>query len=85
MQAYFETDVVVSTDHRLNLQLPDEIPPGQARIAVIYKLPAKVEAIVTAGNMDTFLAELPINEQGRSHADILRQIQAERDSWEPDA
>jgi len=84
MQAYFETDVVVSTDHRLNLQLPDEIPPGQAKIAVIYELPAKVEAIV-AGNMDTFLAELPINEQGRSRADILRQIQAERDSWEPDA
>ncbi len=76
MQAYFETVAVVPVDHHLDLHLPAEIPPGPVRIAVIYQ-----SKTANIGNLDTFLATLPINAQGHSHADILRQVQEERESW----
>jgi hypothetical protein len=37
MQAYFETEVFLPVNHHLNLKLPDEIPAGRVRIAVIYE------------------------------------------------
>lgn len=79
MQAYFETEVFLPVNHHLNLQLPDEIPAGRVRIAVIYE---KEKNSTEPGNLSQFLSSLPLNEQGRSDADILQQIKEERDSWD---
>jgi len=38
MQAYYETHALLSENHQLTLQLPDTIPTGQIRIAVIYEI-----------------------------------------------
>ncbi len=37
--------------------------------------------IAESGNLSQFLSLLPLNEQGRSNADIMQQIKVERDSW----
>ncbi|MCD2449355.1 hypothetical protein GO003_002995 [Methylicorpusculum oleiharenae] len=79
MQAYYETEVILPVNHHLNLQLPDEIPAGRVRIAVIYE---KENNSTEPGNLSQFLSTLPLNEQGRSDADILQQIKEERDSWD---
>ncbi len=73
MQAYFETEAYLPVNHSLNIKLPDEIPAGKVRIAVIYEKPSE--------NLDQFLELLPLNAQGRSNADIAQQINEERDSW----
>lgn len=73
MQAYFETEAYLPVNHSLNIKLPDEIPAGKVRIAVIYEKPSE--------NLDQFLDLLPLNTQGRSNADISQQINEERDSW----
>jgi len=43
MQAYYEIETDIPSNHQL--QLPDTIPPGRAKIAVIYELtPIKNDA-----------------------------------------
>jgi hypothetical protein len=79
MQAYFETEVFLPVNHHLNLKLPDEIPAGRVRIAVIYE---KEKKSTEPGNLSQFLSSLPLNEHGRSAADIMQQIKEERDSWD---
>jgi hypothetical protein len=79
MQAYFETEVFLPVNHHLNLKLPDEIPAGRVRIAVIYE---KEKNITEQGNLSQFLSSLPLNEQGRSNEDIMQQVKEERDSWD---
>lgn len=37
MQAYYETHAQLSENHQITLQLPDTIPTGHIRIAVIYE------------------------------------------------
>ena len=78
MHAYFETEVFLPVNHHLNLKLPDEIPAGLVRIAVIYE---KENGITEPGNLSHFLSTLPLNEQGRSNEDIMKQIKEERDRW----
>ncbi len=43
---------------------------------------ASQKNITESGNLSEFLFSLPMNEQGRSNADIMQQIKAERDSWD---
>jgi hypothetical protein len=81
MQAYFETETTLPVSHCLNIQLPDEIPAGKIRIAVIYEKPLETVA-AERGNLDNFLASLPLNRVGRTAMDIQQQIQQERDSWD---
>ncbi len=38
MQAYYETHALLSENHQLTLQLPNTIPTGHIRIAVIYEI-----------------------------------------------
>jgi len=37
MQAYYETYAVMPTNHWLNIKLPETIPAGKIKIAVIYE------------------------------------------------
>jgi hypothetical protein len=88
MQAYFEVEAILPADHKLRLDLPDNIPAGRVRVAVIYETrqspgeepPAALET-PAQGNLDFLLARLPLNDAGRSHDDILKQVAAERESW----
>lgn len=37
MQAYYEIEADIPSNHQLQIQLPDCIPVGRAKIAVIYE------------------------------------------------
>jgi hypothetical protein len=41
MQAYYEIETDIPKNHRLNLVLPDDIPEGKAKLAIIYEVPSK--------------------------------------------
>jgi len=81
MQAYYEIEADIPIDHQLHLQLPDTIPAGRAKIAVIYELD---DAKVTKQSLMTeFLNSLPItNTQGLSVEKIQSYMTEERASWE---
>ncbi len=37
MQAYYEIETDIPENHQLNVVLPDEIPAGKAKLAIIYE------------------------------------------------
>lgn len=37
MQAYYEIETNIPSNHQLQIQLPDSIPVGRAKIAIIYE------------------------------------------------
>mgnify|MGYP003559125555 FL=1 len=39
MQAYYEIATYIPSNHQLHLTLPQEIPEGKVKIAIIYELP----------------------------------------------
>jgi hypothetical protein len=41
MHAYYEIETEIPNNHQLNLSLPNDIPAGKAKIAIIYELPIK--------------------------------------------
>lgn len=81
MQAYYEIETDIPRDHQLHIQLPDTIPAGRAKIAVIYEL---TDAKVTEDSLMTeFLKSLPVTKtQGLSVEQIQAYITEERASWE---
>ena len=42
MQAYYEIETEIPVNHLLKLQLPEMIPSGRAKIAIIYELTSAV-------------------------------------------
>jgi hypothetical protein len=38
MQAYYELEADIPADHQLNIHLPDNIPIGKAKVAIIYEV-----------------------------------------------
>lgn len=38
MYAYYELETEIPTNHQLALQLPDTIPAGHAKVAIIYEM-----------------------------------------------
>jgi len=81
MQAYYEIETDIPKDHQLHIQLPDTIPAGRVKIAVIYEL---TDAKVTEDSLMTeFLKSLPVTKtQGLSVEQIQANITEERASWE---
>lgn len=81
MQAYYEIETQIPGNHRLNIQLPDSIPAGRAKIAVIYEvaeLPPNKNTL-----MANFLNSLPDNPPGGlSREDIQTYLSQERASWD---
>jgi hypothetical protein len=80
MQAYYEIETEIPSNHQLNIQLPDTIPAGRANIAVIYEL-----AEITPDKntrMAEFLNSLSDNPTGGlSREEIQTYINQERASW----
>ena len=81
MQAYYEIETDIPRDHHLHIQLPNTIPAGRAKIAVIYEL---TDAKVTEDSLMTeFLKSLPVTKtQGLSVEQIQAYLTEERGSWE---
>lgn len=82
MQAYYEIEAEIPQDHQLNLKLPDTIPAGHAKIAIIYELP-DINAH-KAKQMADFLAALPDEQStpGMSREAIADYLRHERESWD---
>lgn len=82
MQAYYEIEAQIPLNHHLSLQLPDSIPVGIAKIAVVYDLPEKTEHKSTA--MAAFLQNLPELAEGEelSRTAINEHLQQERQNWD---
>lgn len=81
MQAYYEIETDIPRDHQLHIQLPDTIPAGRVKIAVIYEL---TDVKATKNSLMTeFLNSLPVTKtQGLSVEQIQAYITEERASWE---
>ena len=43
MQAYYEIETDITANHQLHIQLPDTIPQGRVKVAVIYELPENIK------------------------------------------
>lgn len=82
MQAYYEIETQIPQNHQLKLVLPDSIPAGHAKIAIIYELPEI--KLTPAAKMTAFLNALPdeSKETGLSREAINQFIQQERQSWD---
>lgn len=82
MQAYYEIETEIPIDHQLHLKLPDDIPAGHAKIAVIYDIPDK--SADKAEQMAAFLKALPDEpeEPGLSREAINDYLRQERQSWD---
>lgn len=81
MQAYYEIETQIPPNHRLSLQLPDSIPAGTVKIAVIYELPEKPETKAT--KMAAFVQNLleVAEGEGLSRAAIDAYLRQERQDW----
>ena len=78
MQA-IELEATIDSQQELRLKLPKQAKAGLARVIVLYE---EAEPAQASGNLDGFLAKLPFNAVGRSHSDIVRQIEEERVGWQ---
>jgi hypothetical protein len=83
MQAYYEIETDIPVNHQLHLQLPDTIPAGRAKIAVIYDVAELSSPTDKKKLMADFLASLPDNPVGGlTVAEIDTYIHDERASWD---
>lgn len=82
MQAYYEMETQISSNHQLHIQLPDSIPAGRAKIAIIYEL-AEQQKPTKQSLMAEFLNNLPEpKNQGLSREQIQTYMDEERTSWD---
>ena len=84
MQAYYELETDITANHELHIQLPNSIPAGRAKIAVIYELNEQQKQKPTQKNlMLEFLNSLPEPKiQGLSRQQIQAYMDEERASWD---
>ena len=82
MQAYYEIEAEIPLNHQLKLQLPENIPSGRVKVAVIYELPEKSEN--KAAKLAAFLEGLPdvLDGKNLSREAIGEHIQQERQGWD---
>lgn len=81
MQAYYEIEAEIQSNHQLNLQLPSNIPVGRAKVAIICEW---VEPINDKSNkMREFLDNLPLSTTGGlSKEQIQIYLKQEREQWD---
>ena len=73
-----ELEADIDENNELHLKLPVQHQGKHARVIVLVD-PAQP---TTPGNLDAFLASMPINADGRARDEINAQVQQERDSWD---
>jgi len=85
MQAYYETKIEVPEDHQVTVKLPEDIPPGPVKLAIIYETEAarNSDREKRRARMQDFLTNLPLNTTGGlSQEEIRARIDEERSSWD---
>ncbi|MGH8559316.1 MAG: hypothetical protein ACRESZ_18090 [Methylococcales bacterium] len=83
MQAYYELETDIPANHELHIRLPETIPAGRAKIAVIYELQLPERQPTKNDLMAEFLNSLPDSKtQGLSREQIQAYITEERASWD---
>lgn len=89
MRAY-QIQQIIPASHTLTMHLPPEVPAGPAQVIVLYPEPspgtltpteAAASGFATLADFAAWLQTQPAS--GRSREDIVRQVEAERDAWEP--
>jgi hypothetical protein len=81
MRAYYEIEAEISASHQLNINLPDNIPPGKAKIAIIYEI-AEADFNKNTRMVD-FLNGLPDKPTGGlNREEIQAYIDQERQGWD---
>ena len=70
----------IGDDHRLNVQLPDDVPPGMAEIIMLFPEAPLTDKTSSLREFTEKLEHLPSS--GRSQEDIDRYIEEERASWD---
>ncbi len=81
MRAYYEIETAIPASHQINLKLPDTIPAGKVKIAIIY------EAIQTSTDQNNlmidFLSSLPDSPtDGLTREEIRDVVREERRGWD---
>lgn len=86
MQAYYETETQISNNHQLHIQLPNNIPAGRAKIAVIYETQNIPEQPIKESpppkNLLDFLGAGKAYSRFSSAEDIDNFIANNREDWE---
>lgn len=81
MQAYYEIEAAIPPSHQINLQLPDMIPAGKVKIAIIYE--ATETSTDQNGLMIDFLNSLPDSPpDGLTREEIQHVVREERRTWD---
>ena len=71
----------IDQNHRLEIQLPDTVPEGNAEIIVLIPSEVPLEASRRNHLKDLFERLARANRPGRSAAEINSQLAVERKSW----
>lgn len=81
MQACYEIETEIPASHRINIQLPDTIPAGRVKVAIIYEIAEESQTCNT--RMADFLASLTDHPgDGLSREEIRTYVDQERQSWD---
>ncbi len=71
----------IDQNHRLEIQLPDTVPEGDAEIIVLFPSDVPSEARRRSHLKDLFEQLALTNHPGRSAAEIDRELAKERNGW----
>jgi len=83
MRAYYELETTIPLNHQITIQLPDNIPVGQATIAVIYELNQKVvNTLPQPKTLIDFLGTGKKYQRFSSISEIDNFITENRETWE---
>lgn len=73
----------VSSDHRLNVQLPEDVPEGEAEVIVLVSEREEEVAVRQQTALKEFFAHLDrLSIPRRTKEEIDRYLDEERASWE---
>lgn len=72
----------IGDDHRLNVQLPDDVPPGIAEVILLFPVNASINNLNDLQSFMEWLDQQP--RYTRSKEEIDRYLEEERNSWERD-
>jgi hypothetical protein len=96
MHAYYEVETNIPTDHQLQIKLPDSIPAGRAKIAVICELTeaknnvgGALKAFLNKYQTEDIDIDTRIFDEDRKTVDLINAIKkfrvnkpyARTDSW----
>jgi len=82
MHAYYELETDITNNHQVILQLPDNIPAGRAKIAVIYEINQVSNDLSNSKTLVDFLGAGKKYQRFSSKSEIDNFISKNREMWE---